>query len=158
MFALFAVLCLGAPLHGRDEFALEVTATVSPGGQSAKARADRLESRSQLRPVLKLKRSQPITVKWIVTCTAPQANYKDLLIHLFVVKEQSAGQRAIPKLDKDVAAESALTMDFRPKDKARGEMHLRLESGGAYLLRLETVGAIGSANHEFSAALDLVVE
>jgi hypothetical protein len=58
-----------------------------------------------------------------------------------------------------VAAESALTMDFNPKDATRGELSFTLERPGFYLLRLETIGAaVGADGQEYFAALDLEVE
>ena len=51
------------------------------------------------------------------------------------------GQRNVPKLNMGVAAESALTMDFAPKDATRGALSFTIERPGFYLLRLETRGA-----------------
>ena len=65
----------------------------------------------------------------------------------------------MPKLNKDVVAETAMTMDFKPKDKAKGEVTVEIDKPGAYLVRIETIGAASGANlHEHFAALDLVIE
>ena len=64
----------------------------------------------------------------------------------------------MPKLDKGVIAESALSMDFGPKDKSEGELSFTIDKPGCYLLRLETIGATaGPAGHEDFAALDVEV-
>ena len=75
------------------------------------------------------------------------------------VNHRLVGQAALPDLNKDVAAESALTMDFKPKDKTEGELTFTIEAAGNYLLRLETVKtAVGDDGHEHFAALDIVVK
>lgn len=124
------------------------TATVSTTGSVAKPKA---------RGILEIKPGESMTVKWTVTYTAKQGMVKDQLIHFFVVKEEKVGQVAVPKLDKDVAVESALTMDFNPKDKTDGELTFTLDRPGSYLLRLEASKADGD-DHEHFAALDIVVK
>ena len=111
------------------------------------------------REVLAVRAGAPIKVKWTVTCTARKETFKDVVVHLFVVKERTVGQAALPKLDKGVPVESALTMDFKPRSRARGKVDVKLTIPGAYLLRLETIGAaVGIDGHEHFAALDLVVK
>ena len=56
-------------------------------------------------------------------------------------------------------AETALTMDFQPKDQTKGELTFTLDQPGLYLLHLETIGAaVGAEGHEHFAALDLSVQ
>jgi hypothetical protein len=100
-----------------------------------------------------------ITVKWTATHTGTDEALKDVVIHFFVVKEEKAGQATIPKLDRDVLAESALTMDFKPRDKQTGELTFQIDARGVYLLRVESLGAVvGIGGHEDFAALDLIVK
>ena len=66
------------------------------------------------------------------------------------------GQRAVPKLTKDVSAESALTMDFGPGEKAKGGLRFTIDRPGLYLMRLETIGA--PEGRECFSALDLVIK
>jgi len=73
-----------------------------------------------------------------VTSTAKEGIVKDALSHFFVVKEENVGQVALPKLDKQVTVESALTMDFRPKDTTEAELSVTTDPPRSYLLRLET--------------------
>jgi hypothetical protein len=69
------------------------------------------------------------------------------------------GQTTVPKLNRGVAAESALTMDFRPKESTHGELTFRIDTPGVYLVRVETIGAaVGLEGHEHFATLDVVVE
>jgi hypothetical protein len=109
------------------------------------------------RDVLMVKTGDAITVKWGLGNTDPKVAAKDVLVHFFVVKEEKTGQATVPKLTKDVAAESALTMDFQPQDKAEGAVTFAIDKPGAYLVRLETKGAAGKDGHEQFAAIDLLV-
>lgn len=111
------------------------------------------------RPVLETRVNAPLQVTWTITSSAKSPAVKDVVVHFFVVKIDKAGQSVIPKLDKDVPVETALTMDFKPKDKTEGELTFRVEQPGIYLLRLETIGAaVGLDGHEHFAALDLVIK
>jgi hypothetical protein len=110
------------------------------------------------RATLEVPLGKAITVNWKVTHTAG-GPLKDVVIHFFVVKEEKAGQAAIPKLDRDVIAESALTMDFKPGDKQTAELVMQMDVRGTYLLRIESIGAaVGIGEHEDFAVLDLIVK
>jgi hypothetical protein len=110
------------------------------------------------RKVLEMKAGQPVRVRWTLRRAAHQETLKDIVVHFFATKETMVGQQAVPKLDANVAVETALTMDFKPADKAESELIFTLEKPGCYLVRLETIGAIaGSAGHEYFAAMDLIV-
>ena len=81
---------------------------------------------------------------------------EDVTVHFFAVKEENAGQRAVPKLTEGVIAESACTLDFHPADKNEGELTFTIDQPGCYLFRVETIGATaGPAGHEDFAALDV---
>jgi hypothetical protein len=111
------------------------------------------------RIALNAKAGDPITVHWTMSHSESNDTAKDVLIHFFVVRETQAGQRAVPKLDKGVIVESALTMDFKPRDKTEGDLVFAIPKRGCYLIRLETIGAAhGIDEHEQFAALDLVVQ
>ncbi len=110
------------------------------------------------RGVFELPLEKPVTLQWNVTNTGDKL-LKDVVIHFFVVKEEKVGQSAVPKLDRDVTVEGALTMDFKPKSKQSGEITFRIEARGSYLLRVESIGAAsGIDGHEDFTALDLVVK
>ena len=158
---LVAILLSGffsAPARA-DHFTIDLE--VKAGGASKTVKADKaaLGVKAKERQALTAKAGATMTVKWTVTSTAKSGVVKDVLVHFFVVREEKLGQASVPKLDKDVAAESALTMDFKPKDKAKGELSFTIASPGIYLLRLETIGAASGADgHEHFAALDVVIK
>jgi hypothetical protein len=100
-----------------------------------------------------------VKVKWVLTNSHAKDSFKDVVVHFFAVKEDEAGQKVVPQLGKSVTVESASTVDFRPGDKTRAELTFTIDTPGAYLLRLETIGAaIDPGGHEHYAALDVVVQ
>ena len=154
--------CLLVALCGTaraEHFAIDLE--VQAKGEKATAHAVTLGpgQKTKSRPILRLKAGERVHAKWVMTNTHPKSSFKDVLVHFFVVKEDKVGQQTVPKLGKTVQAESALTMDFGPGDKTRGELSFVIDGPGPYLLRLETVGAaVGPDTHEHYAAIDLVVE
>ncbi len=154
--AAFAGLLTAA--SAEEPFAIDLTIRSGKASQTAHAEsADRL-AKPRTRAVLAVKAGQRIAVRWKLSSTDPKETLKDVTIHFFVVKEEKANQPPVPKLNQDVVAESAASMDFGPKDKADGVLNFTIDKPGCYLLRLETIGAIaGPAGHEDFAALDVTV-
>jgi hypothetical protein len=159
---LFGLAALGglftAPAGAAEPFAIDFTVRCGRVSQTAHAEAAAALTKPKERGLLDAKTGERVTVKWKLSSTDAKASLKDVTVHFFAVKEEKAGQQAVPKLDKGVVAESALSMDFGPKDKAEGELTFTIDAPGCYLLRLETIGAIaGQAAHEDFAALDVKV-
>jgi hypothetical protein len=98
----------------------------------------------------------PIIVKWTVRSAEPTSTIKDVLVHFFVVKLDKPNQQEVPKLTKNVVVESALHMDFRPKDKTGGEITFTLANPGTFLIRVELKGIADKDGREPFAALDLI--
>jgi hypothetical protein len=141
--------------------AFVIDLTVQAGKASKTAHAVRLgqgfapKERSVVRPVLEAKAGQPILVRWTLTRSAGQPALKGIIVHFFVTPEEKVGQAVAAKKNNPV--ESALTMDFKASDKAQGELRITLDQPGAYLLKLETIGAGDTDGRESFAALDLVL-
>ncbi len=111
------------------------------------------------RAVLDVKAGGRVTVTWTLRNADPKAAFKDVLVHFFAVREKEIGQAAVPRLDRGVIVESALTVDLNPKDRTQGEIDFVVEKPGSYLVRLETIGAAAVRGApEYSAALDLRVK
>ena len=143
---------------GPDSFAIDMAVEVAGARKHAEAEQVALGALPKPRVVLEARTGEPITARWTLRSTDSSATMRDVLVHFFVVQEESAGQRAVPDLDKNVAVESALTMDFKPRDKTQGDLSFVVDKPGAYLLRLETIGAVaGSDGRDCFAALDLVI-
>jgi hypothetical protein len=164
--SMFRALCLSllmlgasAPVAPAHHFTIDLQ--VEAAGQSRTAHAETLAlaAKPKTRPVLHVKRGDRVKVKWVLTNSHAKDSFKDVVIHFFAVKEEQADQRVVPKLGKSVTVESASTVDFRPGDKTRAELSFTIDAPGAYLLRLETIGAaIEPGGHEHYAALDVVVQ
>ncbi len=158
-FGLTALaILLASPALAAEPFAIDLEVSSGKASKTAHAESAAPGSKHEERAVLEIAAGQRVTVKWKLSGTDPKATIKDVTVHFFAVKEEKAGQQTVPKLDKGVVAESALSMDFGPKDKNEGELTFTIDKAGCYLLRLETVGATaGPAGHENFAALDVKV-
>jgi hypothetical protein len=153
------VLAWASPSARADNLSIDLEVKTAGASKTAESEITALGVKPKGRGVLEAKAGKPVTIKYTVTSTAEKGKAKDVVVHCFVVKIDRVGQAAVPKLDKDVAAECALTMDFDPKDVAKGELNLTLDQPGVYLLRVETIGAAkGAEGHEHFAALDLVIK
>ena len=153
-----AVVFLAASTARADHFSIDLKVQAGKNSKTAKTETAALGLKAKKRDVLQAKVGDRIIVKWTVTNTDAKSAVKNVLVHFFAVKLEEIGQKTTPKLDKGVVAESALVMDFNPKDKTQGELSFIIDRAGPYLLRLETIGAaIGDSGHEHFAALDLLV-
>lgn len=140
-------------------FAIDLEARAGAASKTAHAEVAAPSAKPKERGILTVAAGDNITVRWNVRNADAHTTFKDVVVHLFAVAESVTGEQAAPKLDKKVAAECALSMDFKPKDAARGDLSFTLNKPGSYLLRLETVGtAAGLTGHEYFTALDLVVK
>jgi hypothetical protein len=153
-------LCLGllgsGPLQAKP-FAIDLQAQAGKETQTAHAEVESPGVKPKPRLTLNATAGMPVRVKWVLSNTDKEATFKDVLVHFFVVKEEKPGQTEVPKLNRDVLAESALTMDFKPGDKAEGEITLSVAKPGCYLIRLQTREPADRKGQEHFAALDLVV-
>jgi hypothetical protein len=116
------------------------------------------EQQPPTRKIVPLTHGTPVRVTWTAQNTDKTRECQNVLVHFFVVKEKEAGQAEVPKLTQDVAYEGALTMDFKPREKATWNFDLAIREPGNYLLRVETIGLLVQHKHEHYAALDLVVK
>jgi hypothetical protein len=114
--------------------------------------------KAQERPVFELGRKERAVLSWRANNGSVSRKFEDVLMHFFVVEEARAGQREVPKLDKGVVYEGALTMDFLPKSMADWQMSLTIPEPGNYLVRVETIGLAPKEGRERFAAMDLVVK
>lgn len=156
-YLLVLLLGLIGPVTLRAE-SLTIDLEAQAAKETRKARAETVASAErQPRAILMAKAGTPVTVKWTLHNTDTTATVNDVLVHFVAVKIDKPDQQDVPKLTKDVLAESALTMDFKPGDKSEGEVTFSVARPGCYLLRVETKGAPGKDGREPFAALDLVI-
>jgi hypothetical protein len=150
--ALLLAFITASQLDAAD-FAIELSARTA---KQPAVEAVHASTSAKPRAVLQAPADTPVTVKWTVR-NRDDAIVKDVLVHFVVVRIDKPDQQEVPKLTKGVAAESALTMDFRPKDRTEGELTFTVREAGCYLIRLELKGASGKDEREPHTALDLLV-
>lgn len=154
IFAVLAVLSLAANARA-DAFSIELKVQSGGASQTATAESLALGAALKARKVLKGKAGVPLKISWKIVNTSAKMEMKNVLVHFFTVKEAKVGQRDVPKLTKDVTVENAMTMDFAPGDKGGGSLTFTIDRPGAYLVRVETVGA--PEGQDCFAALDLII-
>lgn len=154
--ALAVVVGLAVPLTvGAVDFSIELRAQA---GKDAKTvQAVRPDATPPSRVLLNAAADTPITLRWTLRNVDKSTTAKDVLVHLFVVREDRLDQAEVPKLTKGVVVESLLTMDFKPQDRTEGEITFRVRAAGCYLIRLELKGAAAKGQREPFAALDLQI-
>lgn len=138
----FACL-ISAPSLFAADFAIDLQVDAGKTRKTSHAHTAGLSAKPEPRALLEIKAGQRVRAHWKLRCTATAQPVKDVLVHFFVVREPRVGQQAVPKLGKTVTVESALTMDFQTGSKSEGELEFVLNHPGAYLVRLETMGAAG---------------
>ena len=108
------------------------------------------------RPVLKVRRHEPVKVQFHLTNVYPHKTLENVVVHFFVVREEKVGQKPIPDLKGEVVLETAFDMDLKPGGKAGQRTTFRVDEPGIYLIRVETRNT--QSDHEHFAAIDLVIE
>jgi len=155
--AILAALATSPAVASDFEIHLSVK---SDGQETRTERTDESPTRSRklTRPVMRIGHNASVSLSWDAANTDKSEAYEDVLVHFFVVEEKQVGQTAVPKLSAGVVYEGALTMDFRPRDKADWRLTLKIPDAGNYLVRVETIGMASKHGHEHFAAMDLVVK
>jgi hypothetical protein len=131
---------------------------VAPGGQQT-AFVDQTPppSGKNPRPVLKAKAGDPIRVNWVLTNVYPHKTLENVVVHVFIAREDKVGQKDLPDLTgDDIVLESAFEIDLKPGAKVGQKNLLRIDHPGAYLVRVETRQT--KSDHEHFSAIDLVIE
>jgi uncharacterized cupredoxin-like copper-binding protein len=157
LLALTAFAALAVSASAAEPFAIDLEIHSGKASKTAHAESAAPDAKHAERNVLEIKAGDRVTVKWKLSGTDPKEKIEDVTVHFFAVKEETAGQQAVPKLDKGVVAESALTLDVGPGDKNESELTFTIDEPGSYLLRLETIGAAAAAGHDDFAAVDVKV-
>jgi hypothetical protein len=154
-----AVLFLGASNTARaDHFTIDLEVKAPKANKTVHAETLGLGIKTKPRAVLEIQAGDTITIKWTLASAGTDV-VKDVQVQLFIVKIAKPGDPPpSPRdFDKEAILQTALTMDFKPKDKTEAELSQLVDKPGTYLLRLETKGAaVGSDDHEHFANLDVI--
>jgi hypothetical protein len=159
----FLGIALGCVLTAATAVASDFEIRVTAKSDGRETQTDRTnespsQKRTPPRSVMEVDRNADVLLSWHAENTGKSDAFEDVLVHFFVVEERRTGQIQIPKLSTGVVYEGAITMDFRPRDKADWQMTLRIPDAGSYLVRVETIGMAPKHGHEHFAAMDLVVK
>ena len=141
-----------------DHFTIDLEVKAPKANRTVHEQTLGLGVKTKPRSVLEVQAGDKITIRWTLTSTGKEV-VKDVQVQFYAVKIPKPGDPPPPprEFDKDAILQTALTMDFKPKDKTEGELSLEVDKPGTYLLRLETKGAaVGSNDHEHFATLDVV--
>ena len=158
LFALTAFGGLIAAATASEPFAIDLEVRCGKVSRTAYAESAAAGAKAKERDVLEVNAGDRITVRWKISGADAKAKIEDVTVHFVAVKEDQAGQTMAAKLVKGVIAESALIMDFGPKEKNESELSFTIDKPGFYLFRVETIDAVGGgASHESFAALDVKV-
>lgn len=151
-------LCLSLAAAARAEHAKINLEVSTRGGQQQTAYVDQTppESGKNPRPVVKAKVGEPVRIQYVLTNVYPHKTLENVVVHFFVAKQQKVGQKELPDLRGDVVLETAFDMDFKPGTKAGARTTVKIDTPGAYLIRIETKNT--QSDHEHFSAIDLVVE
>jgi hypothetical protein len=107
------------------------------------------------RPVLKAKVNEPLRIQFLIENVYPHKTLENVVVHFYIARQKTVGQKELPDLKGDVVLETAFDMDFKPHGKAGQKSTAKIDKAGVYLIRLETRNT--QSDHEHFAAIDLVV-
>jgi len=157
-FAIFSVFAAnpGPALGEHAKMSLDVT--TSAGQVTAFVDQTPPEHGKNPRPTLKARAGEAVKIQWMMTNVYPHKTLENVVVHFYVAREGTAGQKAVPDLgiEANVVLESAIEMDFKPGAKAGARTTIRVDKPGTYLIRIESRQT--QSDHEHFAAVDLIVE
>lgn len=155
LVGLAALGGLGAAAPPAEEpFAIDLEVRAGKASKVAHAQPATRNARPREGDVLETRAGEPLTVRWKLSSTAPKATLKNVLVHFYAVKEEKPGQQGASGRKRKVVAETALRMDFAPKDRNEGQLRFTIDTPGSYLFRVETIGAsAGPLGHEDFAGM-----
>jgi hypothetical protein len=155
--AVLLWLAASGPAHA-DHFTIDLEVKAPKANRTVHAETLGLGVKTKPRAVLEIQAGDKITVKWTLASSGKET-IKDVQVQFYAVKIPKPGDPPPPPrdFDKEAILQTALTMDFKPKDKTEGELSIQVDKPGTYLLRLETKGAaVGQDDHEHFANLDII--
>jgi hypothetical protein len=162
MLALLGVMTWG--LTAQAEHANIRLTVFRMGGESGAKQAE-VDARADqeppaggvnARPLFKAKAGEPLVLQFIYENTYPHGVTKDVRIRYFVVREEKAGQKALPDLKSGVVTDGQWNLNLKPKGKVGARVAFTVREPGVYLLRVDSFHT--NSDHEHFAAIDLQVE
>ena len=109
------------------------------------------------RPQFAAKVGEILLVQWSAANPETASALSDVTLHVFMERGSALLRQDTPKPSSNAVYESAVVLDFEPGAKSTGEFRLPLAESGAYLLRVETIGASKKLGRESFAAVEVSV-
>jgi hypothetical protein len=153
---LLSLLLPLAPAADASHLAVQLTVEGQPRPTRAETDTMPPPSGKKPRPLLRIRRDQPVRLRWSVRNTDRRKKLEKILIHLFLVREETAGQKEVPDPMKGAIWETALATALDPGRETHGYFTVPINEPGVYLLRIES--GFTEQDHEHFAAIDLQVE
>lgn len=156
LLALTVIPAFARPVRAEhDKITLEVKSTHDK--QVAYVDQTPPESGKNPRPVLKAKVGETLRVQWFLTNVYPHKTLPDVVVHSYIARQGKVGQKDLPDLKgDDVVIETAYELDLKPGAKTGARYSVKIDTPGAYLLRVETRNT--GSDHEHFSAIDLLIE
>lgn len=155
---LLVLWLLSCALPAFAEHAVIDLSLISPDG-TVKAQADEEPPLGGVspRPVIKVKRGDPLAMNFVLINAYPHGRLKDVSVRYYIVRTDKVGDKSAPDLSEGKrVVYGETTQDFKPKTRVGARVKFRIDEAGVYLVRVETANT--KSDHEHFAALDLVVE
>ena len=108
------------------------------------------------RPLVHVKANDPLALQFVLTNAYPHGEKKNVTVRYILVREEKAGQKAVPDLTKNVVTQGRFTLNFKPKCRVGAQVRFALKERGLYLLRVETLNT--DSDHEHFSAIDIQAE
>ena len=108
------------------------------------------------RPVFPAKLKEVVSVQWAAVNGVPGALLSDVTLHVFM--DRTATSADAPKPGPQALYESAVILDFGPGGKSVGAFRMPMPEAGAYVVRVETIGAAKKLGKEVVAEMQVSVQ
>src|SRR5205807_9895525 len=105
------------------------------------------------RPLFKAKAGEPLVLQFFFTNTYPHGEKKDVIVRYFVVREEKAGQKAVPDLKNGTVTDGHFTLNFKPQRRVGARVAFTIPRPGTYLLRVQSENT--DSDHEHFSAIDV---
>jgi hypothetical protein len=108
------------------------------------------------RPIFKAKVNELLVMQFILTNIYPHGELKEVTVRYFVVREDKAGQKKVPDIEKGTVTQGRFLVNLKAKARVGARVAFTISEPGVYLLRVQTSNT--KSDHEHFSAMDLQVE
>jgi hypothetical protein len=141
-----------------EHFDIDLVVRTSQGQAEASWDTAPPEGGLNRRESVTAKVGEEILLEWRMRSEFPHGTMKNVVVRLFVAREQEIGQTELPAADAPHVLDNSFTADYLPHHTGRGHVRFRVMEPGNYLVRLESETTIQEHGHEHFGAVDLKVE